>query len=100
MASRTTAGHGQYPALAMSADSDRAALRRSIGIVFADGGLLALSAVRPSGAGESGAALVTPPLCPPGGAPVEVSEPWPSTEYGPAGVQRPATLELWVDGEE
>jgi hypothetical protein len=39
-------------------------------------------------------------LCGPDGAPVEVSEALLSTEYGPDGVQRRATLELWVDGEE
>jgi hypothetical protein len=75
-------------------------LRRSIGIVFSDGGLLALSAVRPPGAGEHGDEIVTAILCDPDGAPVEVSETLLSTEYGPDGVQRRATLELWVDGEE
>ena len=39
-------------------------------------------------------------LCDPDGAPVEVSEALLSTEYGPDGVQRRATLELWIDGEE
>ena len=39
-------------------------------------------------------------LCGPDGAPVEVSEALLSTEYGPDGVQRRATLELWIDGEE
>lgn len=76
------------------------ALRRSIGIVFSDGGLLALSAVRPRGASEHGEEQVTAVLCGPDGAPVEVSETLLSTEYGPDGVQRRATLELWTDGEE
>jgi hypothetical protein len=76
------------------------ALRRSIGIVFSDGGLLALSAVRPAGAGEHGDEQVAAVLCGPDGAPVEVSETLLSTEYGPDGVQRRATLELWTDGEE
>jgi hypothetical protein len=75
-------------------------LRRSIGIVFSDGGLLALSAVRPPGASEHGEELVTAVLCGPDGAPVEVSEALLSTEYGSDGVQRRATLELWTDGEE
>jgi hypothetical protein len=74
--------------------------RRSIGIVFSDGGLLALSAVRPPGSREHGDEEVTAILCGPDGAPVEVSEALLSTEYGPDGVQRRATLELWVDGEE
>jgi hypothetical protein len=75
-------------------------LRRSIGIVFADGGLLALSAVRPRGTSAHGDEQVTAILCDPDGAPVEVTEALLSTEYGPDGVQRRATLELWTDGEE
>lgn len=73
------------------------AQRRSIGIVFSDGGLLALSAVRPAGADGHGDELVSAVLCDPDGAPVEVSEALLSTEYGPDGVQRRATLELWID---
>jgi hypothetical protein len=75
------------------------AQRRSIGIVFSDGGLLALSAVRPPGAAGHGEEQVAAVLCDPDGAPVEVSETLLSTEYGPDGVQRRATLELWPDGE-
>jgi hypothetical protein len=73
--------------------------RRSIGVVFADGGLLALSAVQPersSGHGEEEVAAV---LCGADGAPAEVSETLLSTEYGPDGVQRRATLELWLEDE-
>jgi hypothetical protein len=83
----------------MSEDSGQV-LRRSIGIVFSDGGLLALSAVRPPGSSGHGDEHVATVLCGPDGAPVEVSETLLSTEYGPDGVQRRATLELWVDGEE
>jgi hypothetical protein len=83
----------------MSEGSEQA-LRRSIGIVFSDGGLLALSAVRPLGAGGHGEEQVTAVLCDPDGAPVEVSEALLSTEYGPDGVQRRATLELWTDGDD
>jgi hypothetical protein len=75
-------------------------LRRSIGIVFSDGGLLALSAVRPAGASGHGEETVAAVLCGPDGAPMEASEALLSTEYGEDGVQRRATLELWVDGEE
>jgi len=75
-------------------------LRRSIGIVFSDGGLLALSAVRLPGAAGHGEEQVTSVLCDPDGAPVEVSETLLSTEYGPDGVQRRATLELWTDGDD
>ena len=74
--------------------------RRSIGVVFSDGGLLALSAVRPAAAGGHGDETVSAVLCDPDGAPVEVSEALLSTEYGSDGIQRRATLELWVDGEE
>ena len=76
------------------------AQRRSIGIVFSDGGLLALSAVRPPGAAGHGEEQVTAVLCDPDGAPVELSETLLSTEYGEDGVQRRATLELWPDGED
>jgi hypothetical protein len=79
--------------------SEDAALRRSIGIVFSDGGLLALSAVRPAGAADHGAEEVVAILCDPDAAPVEVSEALLSTEYGADGVQRRATLELWIDDD-
>lgn len=82
----------------MSEDSGQV-LRRSIGIVFSDGGLLALSAVRPPGAREHGDEQVTAIVCDPDGAPIEISETLLSTEYGPDGIQRRATLELWVDDE-
>ena len=77
-------------------------LRRSIGIVFSDGGLLSLSAERPPGAGGDGHGeeRVTAVICEPGGAPVEVSEALLSTQYGADGVQRRASLELWPDAEE
>jgi hypothetical protein len=75
-------------------------VRRSIGIVFADGGLLAVSASRPSGAGGHGEEAVAAVLCGPDGAPVDVSETLLSTEYGPDGVQRRATLELWIHGHD
>jgi hypothetical protein len=74
-------------------------VRRSIGIVFADGGLLALSALRPAGAAGHGEEELAVVLCDPDGAPVEVSEALLSTEYGSDGVQRRASLELWVDGD-
>ena len=74
--------------------------RRSIGIVFSDGGLLALTAVRPKASTGHGEEEIAAILCGPDGAPVEVSETLLSTEYGPDGVQRRATLELWTDGEE
>jgi hypothetical protein len=75
-------------------------LRRSIGIAFADGGLLALSARRPEGADAHGGEVLATVLCGPDGAPVEVGETLLSTEYGPDGVQRRATLELWIEEGE
>lgn len=75
-------------------------MRRSIGIAFADGGLLALSAVRAPASGEHGDEQTATVLCGPDGAPVEVAETLLSTEYGADGVQRRATLELWVEGDE
>jgi hypothetical protein len=80
----------------VSADN---ALRRSIGIVFADGGLLALTAIRPGGSADHGSEEIAAILCGPDGAPAEVSEALLSTEYGPDGVQRRATLELWTDDD-
>jgi hypothetical protein len=74
--------------------------RRSIGVVFSDGGLLALSAVRPQGSGGHGDEIVATVLCGPDGAPIDVSESMLSTEYGGNGVPRRVTLELWIDGEE
>jgi len=75
-------------------------VRRSIGIVFEDGGLLAVSAVRPPKANGHGDEAVAAVLCSADGAPVDVSETLLSTEYGPDGVQRRATLELWLDDED
>lgn len=80
--------------------SDDAALRRSIGIVFSDGGLLALTAARPRHAAGHGEEEVAAIVCDPDAAPVEVSEVLLSTEYGEDGVQRRVTLELWLDGDE
>jgi len=74
--------------------------RRSIGVVFADGGLLALSAARPPSSAGHGDETVGAVLCDPDGAPVEVSEAFLSTEYGPDGVQRRATLELWIEEKD
>jgi hypothetical protein len=74
-------------------------LRRSIGIVFSDGGLLALTSALPAGAREHGEEEVAAVLCDPDAAPVTFEEALLSTEYGEDGVQRRATLELWPDAE-
>jgi hypothetical protein len=75
-------------------------VRRSIGIVFSDGGLLALSSNLPAGAEAHGEEEVAAVLCDPDGAPLQFEESLLSTEYGEDGVQRRATLELWPDVEE
>ena len=75
-------------------------VRRSIGIVFADGGLLALTSNLPQSAAGHGEEEVTAVLCDPDGSPLAFEEALLSTEYGEDGVQRRTTLELWPDVEE
>lgn len=75
-------------------------VRRSIGVVFDDGGLLALTSTLPAGAGAHGEEEVTAVLCDPDGAPLTFEEALLSTEYGEDGVQRRASLELWPDVED
>ncbi|HVQ57893.1 MAG TPA: hypothetical protein VMS60_03190 [Solirubrobacterales bacterium] len=75
-------------------------VRRSIGVVFSDGGLLALTATLPGGGEAHGEEEVAAVLCEPDGAPLQFEETLLSTEYGPDGVQRRATLELWPDTDE
>ena len=75
-------------------------LRRSIGIVFDDGGLLAVTASLPAGGTEHGDEEISAVLCDPDAAPVEFEETLLSTEYGEDGVQRRATLELWPATDE
>jgi hypothetical protein len=81
-------------------DSGREILRRSIGIVFADGGLLALTSSLPSGREGHGEEEIAAVLCDPDAAPIEFGEALLSTEYGEDGVQRRATLELWTDADD
>ena len=81
--------------------SDQAQIvRRSIGVVFADGGLLALTSSMPAGGRGHGDEEVAAVLCDPDGAPLQFEETLLSTEYGEDGVQRRATLELWPNTEE
>jgi hypothetical protein len=75
-------------------------VRRSIGIVFADGGLLALTSHLPENGGGIDAEAVTAVLCETDSAPLTFEETLLSTEYGEDGVQRRATLELWPDLEQ
>src|SRR6478609_8057688 len=84
----------------MGKDAERATIvRRSIGIVFSDGGLLALTSTLPGGRGAHGDEQIAAVLCDPDAAPVEFEEVLLSTEYGEDGVQRRVTLELWPDAE-
>jgi hypothetical protein len=80
--------------------SQRQIIRRSIGVVFDDGGLLALTSVLPAGGREHGDEQVAAVLCDPDAAPVEFGEALLSTEYDEDGVQRRASLELWSDAED
>jgi len=75
-------------------------VRRSIGIVFSDGGLLALTSTLPDSGGGIDEETVTAVLCDPDGAPLTFEESLLSTEYDEDGVQRRATLELWPDLNE
>lgn len=75
-------------------------VRRSIGIVFDDGGLLALTATLPPRGGAPDAEDVAAVLCDPDSAPIEFEEALISTEYGEDGVQRRVSLELWGDVED
>jgi hypothetical protein len=72
-------------------------LRRSIGIVFSDGGLFAMTGARPASGSTHGDEQLAAVLCGPDGAPIELAEALLSTEYGEDGIQRRATLELWAD---
>lgn len=74
--------------------------RRAIGIVFEDGGLLALTSTLPAGGSEFGEEEVAAVLCDPDAAPVAFAEALLSTEYGEDDVQRRATLELWPANED
>ncbi len=81
-------------------DGQRQVVRRSIGIVFEDGALLALTSSLPVGGRGHGEEEVSAVLCDPDGAPLAFEEALLSTEYDREGVQRRATLELWPDLEE
>jgi hypothetical protein len=71
--------------------------RRSIGIVFSDGGLLAIASSLPQAGRGHGEEDTTAVLCEPDGPPLAFEEALVSTEYGEDGVQRRVSLELWPD---
>ena len=75
-------------------------LRRSIGIVFSDGRLLALTSTLPPNGRGHGDEEVVAVLCDSDGAPVEFEVTLLSTEYGEDGIQRRVTLELWQNADD
>jgi hypothetical protein len=75
-------------------------VRRSIGIVFDDGALLALTSALPERGRAHGDEQVTAVFCDPKGEPLPFQESLLSTEYDAEGVQRRVTLELWPDIED
>jgi hypothetical protein len=75
-------------------------VRRSIGIVFDDGALLALTSSLPSKGGGHGDEEISAVFCDPEGAPLTFGESLLSTEYDEDGVQQRATLELWPSVED
>jgi len=95
------AAAGATDALAADAASgawavaDPAVLRRSIAILFEDGDLLAVSAARPAGAAAHDTEEILAGYTDPDGEQTEFTAARLSTEYGPDGAQRRATLELW-----
>ncbi len=75
-------------------------VRRSIGIVFDDGALLALMSSLPGHGRAHGDEEVSAVFCDPEGEPLPFEESLLSTEYDGDGVQRRATLELWPDVDD
>ena len=75
-------------------------VRRAIGVVFADGGLLAMTSTQSPGGRAHGDENLVAVLCDPDSAPVEFEETLLSTEYGEDGVQRRVTVELWPNAED
>lgn len=80
-------------------DFSRLGLVRSIAIVFSDGGMLALRAVRPRDAQGHGDEEVVAVVCDPEAGIAEIDEVLLSTQYDEAGRQVRANLELWEPGE-
>lgn len=77
----------------------KVSLHRSIVICLEDGGLLAIFTARGTAATEHGEEERTAALASATGEVTEFAEVRLSTEYGPDGTQRRATLELWpADG--
>jgi hypothetical protein len=73
------------------------ALRRSLAVVFADGGLLAIAAAAAPGSPHGAEEIVAVFAEPEGEVPIE--RVLLSTEYDGEGRQRRATVELWAQGE-
>jgi hypothetical protein len=71
-----------------------ASLRRALTMVFGDGGLLAVAAARPPGAGDHAAEEIVAVLVEPDGIETRFERALLSTEYDAGGRHRRATLEL------
>lgn len=80
---------------ARGTNGDPAVLRRQIVICLEDGGLLAIVAARAAGRADHGRERIAAALASPDGETTQFPEVRLSTEYGPEGDQRRATLELW-----
>jgi hypothetical protein len=101
---RHAGGKEEIASLAVRNDQDSptlsgAARRRSIAVVFADGGLLAIEAVRPEGAEDHAAEEVRAALAEPSGEQTNFEEALLSTEFDEGGRHRRATLELTPAGD-
>lgn len=83
-----------------AADQQEVGLARSIAVAFADGGLLAASAARPTGATNHDEDEVVAAVADPDGAVTQVREALLSTQYDDAGRHVRATLELWPDQDD
>jgi hypothetical protein len=97
------AGRSEIACLAIAskptaAASELAVVHRSIAIVLADGGLVAILAARPPDAAGHGEEEVAAAMLAPDGE-VDVTETLLSTEYDDAGRHRRANLELIREGE-
>ena len=81
------------------ADPSEVTLSRSIAVAFADGGLLAARAARPTGSTDHGDEEVLAGLADPEGQVTPVREALLSTQYDEGGRHVRATLELWPEQE-
>jgi hypothetical protein len=84
---------------AAEADWSQIERRRSLAVALADGGLFALSAALPAGAGGHDEEEVVAAMTGHEGEPVAISEALLSTTYDDAGRHIRASIEVWLEGE-